>query len=165
MSINKLNGTFHVQNLQRGKCFIVQTGREALAEYVDSQMRARNWSFGDVARESGSFKLSTGTIWNVVNQRVKDVKENTLRGLAKAFKVSETEVFEIYYGKKKIGGHDLADDEEIAALFYEYKDLTNEDKEELRTVMEMVRQEIRRRKQAGELVSQRKARAKASKGR
>jgi transcriptional regulator with XRE-family HTH domain len=165
MSINTLNGTFYVQSLQHDKCFIVQTGREALAEYVDSQMKARNWSFGDVARESGTFKLSTGTVWNVVNLRVKDVKEHTLRGIAKAFKVPEVEVFEIYYGKKKFGGDDLSDDEEIAALFYEYKDLTEEDKEELRTVMEMVRQEIRRRKQAGELASQRKAREKASKRR
>ena len=97
---------------------------------------------------------SNGTVWNVVNLRVKDIKEKTLRGLAKAFKVPETEVFEVYYGSKKIGESDLADDEQIAALFYEYKGLTDEDKEELRTVFEMVRTEIRRRRAAGELASQ-----------
>lgn len=144
MSINKLNGTFHVQNLQHDKCFIVQTGREALAEYVDSQMKARNWSFGDVARESGAFKLSTGTVWNVVNLRVKDVKEHTLRGLAKAFKVPEIEVFEVYYGKKKVGEDELEDDEEVAALFYKYKNLTEDDKKEIRRLISIVDREIDR---------------------
>lgn len=38
---------------------------------------------------------------------------------------------------------------EIAALFYEYNELSEGDKKELRTVMEVVRQEIRRRKKAG----------------
>ena len=154
MSINILNSSVYAQNIQSAKCSVVQNGRERLAEYIESQMKARNWSYNDVARESGSFKLSNGTIWNLVNLRVKDVKENTLRGLAKAFHVPDADIFEVYYGKNEVGEDDLKDDKEIAALFYEYKDLTDDDKEELRTVFDMVRQEIRRRRAAGELASQ-----------
>lgn len=151
-------------HIQFAKQLNVQSGREELADYVRRQMGERNWSTYDVVRNSGGLITSNGTIWNVINLRIKDIKEKTLRGLAKAFNVPETELFEIYYGKKA-GEEGFADDQEIAALFYEYKELTDEDKGELRTVMEMVRQEIRRRKQAGELVSQRKAREKASKRR
>jgi len=149
-----IHRTFTPLNIQFAKYPVVQNGREALAEFVRLQMEERNWSTYDVVRESSGLITSNGTVWNVVNLRVKDVKEKTLRGIAKAFKVPDTEVFEIYYGKKQLTSDDLEDDESIAALFYEYKELTEEDKQELRTTMEIVRQEIRRRRAAGELASQ-----------
>lgn len=144
MSINLLNDSVYSQSIQPAKCSIVQNGRERLAEYIARQMEARNWSYNDVARASGSFKLSNGTIWNLANLRVKDVKENTLKGLAKAFNVPEAEVFEIYYGKKRVGEDELADDEEVAALFYKYKKLTEEDKKEIRRLISVVDREIDR---------------------
>lgn len=150
-----LNDSIYSQTIQPAKCPIVQNGRERLAEYIARQMEAKNWSYNDVARASGSFKLSNGTIWNLVNLRVKDVKENTLRGLAKAFSVPETEVLEIYYGRKKVSEDDLADDEEIAALFYKYKNLTDDEKRELRRLLRSLDREI------DEIEAERKKKRKA----
>lgn len=143
-SSKKLLGICNSVNIHSAKQLDVQNGREALAEYVRRLMEERNWSTYDVVRESGGLITSNGTVWNVANLRVKDVKEKTLRGLAKAFKVPDIEVFEVYYGKKKVGEDELEDDEEVAALFYKYKKLTEEDKKEIRRLISIVDREIDR---------------------
>lgn len=143
-SSKKLLGICNLLNIHSAKQFDVQNGREALAEYVRRLMEERNWSTYDVVRESGGLITSNGTVWNVVNLRVKDVKERTLRGLAKAFKLPEPNIFEVYYGKKRFGEADLEDDEEVAALFYKYKNLTEEDKKEIRRLISVVDREIDR---------------------
>lgn len=143
-------------NIHSAKQFDVQNGRQALADYVRRLMEERNWSTYDVVRESGGLITSNGTVWNVVNLRVKDIKEKTLRGLAKAFKVPEIEVFEVYYGKKRVGEDELEDDEEVAALFYKYKNLTEEDKKEIRRLISIVDREIDRLEEEKKKKSKRK---------
>ncbi len=76
----------------------MQTGREALARYVAQNMQERGYSTYEVARRSGGFRVSNGTVWNVQKGKVKEIKENTLLGLACAFEVSAREVFAIYRG-------------------------------------------------------------------
>lgn len=76
----------------------MQTGREALAIYVNRRMRERGFSTHEVARRSGSFRVSNGTVWNVQKGRTKEITEKTLRGLACAFNVSASEIFTIYQG-------------------------------------------------------------------
>lgn len=142
----------------------MEKGQETLADYVRRVRDEKRLSLADVSQLSGG-QITRSHISRIENGELTNVGLDKLRALAKGLGVTEDEVFSVARGVKPVTEHDLADDEQIAALFYEYKNLTDEDKEELRTVMEMVRQEIRRRKQAGELVSQRKARAKASKGR
>ena len=112
MSSNNLRTTFDAANMQHGKYRIVRNGREALAEFVREQMISRNWSTYDVVRESGGLITSNSTVWNVLNLRVKDVKEATLKGLAKAFKVSDDLVFDTYRGK----AHTAPEAEEIQLL-------------------------------------------------
>ncbi len=99
MSSNLLHVLFNTQNIHCAKQFGVNTGREAIAAWLTGMMNSREWSTYDVAKRSGSFKLANGTVWNVQNCRIKDVRENTLRGLAKAFDVPPAEVFAIYRGK------------------------------------------------------------------
>lgn len=103
MSSNNLRTTFDAPNMQHGKYRIVRNGREALAELVRGQMASRNWSTYDVVRESSGLITSNSTVWNILNLRVKDVKEATLKGLAKALKVSEDLVFDTYRGKVHTG--------------------------------------------------------------
>jgi transcriptional regulator with XRE-family HTH domain len=112
MSSSILRTTFDEANMQHGKYRIVRNGREALAELVRGQMASRNWSTYDVVRESGGLITSNSTVWNILNLRVKDVKEATLKGLAKAFKVSEDLVFDTYRGK----AHTVPEAEEVQLL-------------------------------------------------
>ena len=73
-------------------------GRPILAELVNRRMQELNLSTNEVARRSGN-AISNGTVWNIQNNRVKDVKEETLLALAKALEISEDEVFNAYRGK------------------------------------------------------------------
>lgn len=160
-----------MSDISRVRYFGVETLQEKLAAYVREKMTEKNLSTYDVARRSGGL-ITHQTVWSVLNAQGKDIKVGTLTALAKGLGVPEEEIFNVARGVEPVKESDLSDDKEIAALFYEYKEMSEEDKQELRTVMEMVGQEIRRRKQAGELVSQKKARAaqeakeaKRSKGR
>jgi transcriptional regulator with XRE-family HTH domain len=100
MSRSLLHELLNPLNIQSAKHFVVQTGLKTLSKWLREQMEARNWSTYDVARETGRYKVSNGTVWNVLNERVGEVKDNTLRGLAFAFKVSDDTVFDIYRVKK-----------------------------------------------------------------
>jgi len=129
----------------------VSTEQEQLSDYVRRVANEKGLSYREVARRGG---ISSPSISDIVSKKTINIKASTIRALAKGLGVPEEEVFAAYSGRKPITEEDLADDQEIAALFYEYKELTDEDKKELRTIWLMVRQEIRRRREAGELASQ-----------
>ena len=129
---------FDPSNIQHAKQGNVQNERAELAEFVKRQMEERNWSTYDVVRESGGLITSNSTVWNVLNQRVKDVKEKTLQGLAKAFKVSEEEVFNAYRGKTAVAGSDEAEKEEIERLYFRRRKLTPKRKAEFNRLLAMV---------------------------
>jgi transcriptional regulator with XRE-family HTH domain len=59
----------------------------------------------DVVRLSGN-KISVGTVWNVLNERVRNITTETLQAFARALKVSEDELFEIAYGRPRRAGED-----------------------------------------------------------
>lgn len=101
MSSNLLHELFATSNIRRDKWIIVRNGQEALASFVRQEMDSRNWSTYDIVRESGGLIKSNSTAWNVLNRRGKEIKDQTLRGLAKAFKVPEKQIFDIYLGIPK----------------------------------------------------------------
>jgi transcriptional regulator with XRE-family HTH domain len=72
------------------------SGRAALATFVTWKMQQLGLSTRDVARRSGN--VSNATVWNCSKGRTREITEDTLRGLAEAFEVSEAEVFAIYRG-------------------------------------------------------------------
>jgi transcriptional regulator with XRE-family HTH domain len=77
----------------------VGTGREALADYVRRSMGGeRSWSTHEVARRAKAkgFTLSNGTVQNILKRKIKNVQEETLRGLAAAFGDPPEIVFQIY---------------------------------------------------------------------
>lgn len=75
------------------------TQPESLAAFVRRRMKELNdLSTYDVARLSGG-RVSNGTVWNVLNERVRDVKPDTLIALAAALQVSEQEIYDVAHGR------------------------------------------------------------------
>jgi transcriptional regulator with XRE-family HTH domain len=99
VSTTILIDSFNSLNIQCDKRFVVSIGREELATLVRNRMEELNLSTNAVARKSGH-KISNGTVWNIANNRVKDVKEDTLRALARGIDLPEDEVLAAYYGKQ-----------------------------------------------------------------
>lgn len=94
--LHELSSPLHVQSV---KCFVVRSGRQKLADYVERERGVRGWSFGEIVRRSGGHIKSASTLTNLVAGHVQTVSEETLRGIAKAFEDNDAEIFEIYYGK------------------------------------------------------------------
>lgn len=72
---------------------------KGLARFVQEQMSAQNISTHEVAKRSGN-AISHGTVWNIANQQVKDVKPSTLTALAKGLRVSEDDILGAVGGKQ-----------------------------------------------------------------
>lgn len=102
-----------------------------------------NLSTYEVSRRSGN-AISNGTVWNILKGRTRDVKEATLKALARALKMDEDDIFAAYHGRVPVAEGDLEDDQEVAALFYKYKGLTEEDKKEIRRLLAIVDREMDR---------------------
>jgi plasmid maintenance system antidote protein VapI len=78
------------------------TKPESLAEFVQRRMKELNdLSTYDVARLSGG-RVSNGTVWNILNERVRDVKPDTLNALARALQVSEQEIYNVAHGREPL---------------------------------------------------------------
>jgi transcriptional regulator with XRE-family HTH domain len=98
MSSNNLHESSNTLDVQCVTCFVVRSGREAVAGYVEQELAGRGWSYGEVVRRSGGYIRSASTLVNVVNGNVQKVSEDTLLGLATAFKVPRDFVFSLYHG-------------------------------------------------------------------
>jgi transcriptional regulator with XRE-family HTH domain len=122
----------------------VRNLQEALAAYVRQKMDEKNLSTYEVERRSGG-DITHGSVWNILNQRVADVKAGTLRALAKGLGVSEDEIFAVARGKLLNGAE--AFDSELAAMFRGLAELSDEDKAELLSTVRMLAAEVQRRTQ------------------
>lgn len=122
---------------------------KAFANYVKERMNELNLSTHEVAQRAtkrGS-KLSNGTVWNIANQRTEEVKETTIRALAKGLDVT----YETLIGAASANGKREFTHDEVAQLFYEADELSDDDLQEMTVVWNMVRKEIRERKAKGEI--------------
>lgn len=68
------------------------TLRKELAEFVTHRMAELNLSNYDVERRSGN-AISHGTVWNIQNERVKTIEDDTITALAKALDVEADDLF------------------------------------------------------------------------
>jgi transcriptional regulator with XRE-family HTH domain len=101
MSSNLLHEFSSQLTVQRVNQFIVRNGREALGRFIEAERKERGWSYGEIARRSEGYIQSPSTVGNIVNGNVATVSEDTMLGLAKAFKVPAEKVRDVYYGKQK----------------------------------------------------------------
>ncbi len=146
MSSIILRELFDTTNIHCDKWFVVRNGQEALAAYVREEMDARNWSTYDVVRESGGLITSNSTVWNVVNKRGKEVKDKTLRGLAKAFQVPPEKVFDIYLSRNGSQHEPSTLEQEVAVLFYGWDNASDEDKRATLESIRMIAEGFQRRR-------------------
>ena len=144
MSTNYLDKTDSYLYINSVIRFSVQNLQEALATYVRQKMDEKNLSTYEVERRSGG-DITHGSVWNILNQRVTDVKARTLRALAKGLGVSEDELFAVARGKSLNGTE--AFDSEISAMFRGLAELSDEDKAELLSTVKMLAAEVQRRTQ------------------
>jgi len=70
---------------------------DRLAEWLRRKREETEYSFPQIARRSGGL-VSQGTAANVVNKRYEHVDAKTVRGLAKAFEITEQELWDIVNG-------------------------------------------------------------------
>ncbi len=141
MSSNYLRELFDTSNIRCDKWIIVRNGQEALAEFVRQEMESRNWSTYDIVRESGGLIKSNSTAWNVLNSRGKEVKDKTLRGLAKAFNVPEKNVFDIYLETTK--GHE-AENNRLLEMAHKFDALPEEKRPAIEPLIDVLNRELDR---------------------
>lgn len=70
---------------------------DRLAEWLRLKRQETGWSYPEIARRSGRL-VSQGTAANVVNKRYDTVDSSTVKGLAKAFEITEQELWDIVNG-------------------------------------------------------------------
>ncbi len=117
-----------------------------LAKCISDRMDELNLSYKDVESNSRG-TISNGSVWNIVNERVKDVKEETFNNLAKGLKMTPAELLErLESDTKQEFKHS-----EIEVLLHEADSLTKKDLEEMQPIWNMVKAEIRRRKAEGSI--------------
>ncbi len=117
---------------------------EDLADYVRRIINERDLTLREIEERSGG-AITHGYISKILSRAVTNLSVEKLQALAKGLGISEEEVFAIARGKSLEGDPEF-EKSEIAALFYGYKDLTEEDQEELRVIWKMLGEEIKRRK-------------------
>jgi transcriptional regulator with XRE-family HTH domain len=70
---------------------------DRLAEWLNLKKREKRLSFPKIAELSGGL-VSQGTPSNIVKKRHKNVDARTVKGLAKAFEITEQELWDIVNG-------------------------------------------------------------------
>lgn len=146
MSTILLKESFNPLTIQYSKSFVVSVGRPKLAELVRRRAsELNNLSTNEIARRAKAkgYDLSNGTVWNVMNNRVKDVKEETLNALAYALELSIDEVLAAYYDKPLEFENPL---DEIGVLFYGWDEASDEDKAATLESIRMIAESFQRRR-------------------
>jgi transcriptional regulator with XRE-family HTH domain len=147
MSTTLLKDSFNTLNIQCSKSFFVSIGRPKLAELVRCRaVEMNNLSTNEIARraKAAGYELSNGTVWNVMNNRVKDVKEDTLEAIGHVLNISKDEMLAAYYDKPLSEAE--AFDSEIGVLFKGFDELSDKDKAEMLATVKMLGSEIQRRR-------------------
>lgn len=117
---------------------------EDLADYIRRIINEKDLTLREIEERSGG-AITHGYISKILSRAVTNLSVEKLQALAKGLGISEEVVFAVARGKALDGDPEF-EKSEIAALFYDYKDLTEEDQKDLRVIWEMLGVEIKRRK-------------------
>jgi transcriptional regulator with XRE-family HTH domain len=85
---------------------------DRLAEWLRLKRQETGWSYPEIARRSGGL-VSVATASNVVIKRYDHVDAKTVKGLAKAFEITEQELWDIVNGVTPIGDKSAYEAREI----------------------------------------------------
>ena len=114
---------------------VVKTLQEQLADYVRRVIAEKELNYREVARRSGGL-ISHSTVYDIINERNKNVSTKTLQGLAKGLGVSEDELFAVARGKSESGDLQL---NEMRLLEY-FRQLSPDNQDALLMYAEMMSQ-------------------------
>lgn len=95
---NRINDNPNVRNSKQS---VVRSEREKLHDYVRRVISEQRLSYRVVSQRSGG-RISATTISDIINQRVKDIRTETLLALAHGLGVPEEEVLAAASGKPAI---------------------------------------------------------------
>lgn len=107
---------------------------DALAKYVQSHLKKPGVSTHTVADKAGG-GLSHGTVWNIANRQVNEVKGSTLAALARGLGVSLEEVQGVAQGKP-IEHKDPF--ESLKILFHGWEGATEEDRRDVMAALRLI---------------------------
>jgi transcriptional regulator with XRE-family HTH domain len=93
----------------------VKAEQGSLADYVRRIIDEKDLSYRKVAAQSGG-RISHATISDIINGNQRDIKTETLIGLAKGLGVSEDELFAVARGRE-INGDPTFEEERLLSMF------------------------------------------------
>lgn len=114
-----------------------RTARENFADFVRRIMNERDLSYRAVSRLSGG-KVNPSTVNKIVNGRQKDIGVETMMALAKGLGIPERQLIAALRGEAV----ENSEFDEIEALFFRFKQLTPQKRQELSMLVQMFDREI-----------------------
>lgn len=124
---------------------VVKNQAETLGEFVQRVINSKGLTYRQVAARSGG-EISHSYISKIVSGSAENLTASKLRALAKGIDEVEEKLFAVARGESTENGNDF-EQSEIAALFYDYKNLSDGDQQELKAIWDMLKADIKRRKQ------------------
>ena len=120
--------------------------RESPQEYVNRVLDETGLTHGKVAQRAQKlgYKISHGYVHNIARGTVDNPSLQLIQALAAGLGKPEDEVIDVFRGKQlheEVGFRNSW----FARLWAEYKELSDTDQKEMRTVLEMLQREIQRR--------------------
>lgn len=116
---------------------------EKLHDYVRRVIDEKGFSYREVSARSGGH-ISPATVSDIINQKVKTIKVETLFALANGLEVSPEEVFAIYTARPLVHQNPL---DEIGVFFYGWEDASEENKRATLESIKMIAESFQRRRQ------------------
>ena len=114
--------------------------QETLDKYVRRILKEKGLSLSDVERRSGG-GISDSYICGIINGTVGSLTIIKLKALAQGLGIGEDELFAVARGVTPADDNEFQESE-FATLFCKYKDLSDEDKKVVLTLLEVVDREI-----------------------
>jgi transcriptional regulator with XRE-family HTH domain len=125
---------FSQRRLRMGK-------KESFADYIRRVLKEKQLTHKDVERLCNK-KITASTVNKIINQGMENLTALTIAALAEGIGESPESLFRRIIGKAPTN----EPTSEIAALFYKYGQLEDDDKRELKSLLEVVDNEIERRR-------------------
>jgi transcriptional regulator with XRE-family HTH domain len=117
--------------------------RESLDRYVRRVLYEEGLTLSDVECRSEG-EISDSYVSAIASGKIKNVTLEKLKALARGLGVTEAHLLSVACGISFPYGADLLESE-LALLFSKYKELPEQDRNELTTILEMLNDEIERR--------------------
>ena len=128
--VNEINKKYNLMNNTVAIMRYMQN-LKALASAVSAEMQKQNlntYEVADRARKKG-YKIVHGTVWNVINCNVKEVKDKSIVAIAHGLDLPEQTLFAIVRGKKD--GAEAAVSERFIRLAEHYSNLQEPERQQI----------------------------------